>query len=89
MTFWKFVYGVSIYEYLGSLLLGMLLMIVGVQLVAVGLATEVSTRIYHAVHRRRIYVVREVLGSRRRPPGAGPGDAQGGAPARGIAGPPR
>lgn len=65
VTFWKFFHGVSIYEYLGSLLLGMLLMIVGIQLVAVGLATEVSTRIYHAVRRRRIYVVREVRSSRR------------------------
>ncbi len=70
VTFWKFVYGVSIYEYLGSLLLGMLLMIVGIQLVAVGLATEVSTRTYHTVHRRRIYVLREVRSGRRPPEGA-------------------
>jgi glycosyltransferase involved in cell wall biosynthesis len=70
VTFWKFVYGVSIYEYLGSLLLGMLLMIVGIQLVAVGLATEVSTRVYHTVHRRRIYVLREVRSTRRTPEGA-------------------
>ncbi len=65
VTFWKFVQGASIYEYLGSLLLGMLLVIVGIQLVAVGLATEVSTRIYHTVHRRRIYVVREARSTRR------------------------
>ncbi len=67
VTFWKFVYGASIYDYLGSLLLGMLLMIVGIQLVAVGLATEVSTRIYHAVRERRIYVTREIRSARRRP----------------------
>ena len=65
VTFWKFVRGVSIYDYLGSLLLGMLLMIVGIQLVAVGLATEVSTRIYHTVRHRRIYVIREVRTARR------------------------
>jgi glycosyltransferase involved in cell wall biosynthesis len=65
VTFWKVVHGVSIYEYLGSILLGMLLMIVGIQLVAVGLSTEVSSRVYHAVHQRRIYVVREVLSARR------------------------
>ena len=65
VTFWKFVYGASIYEYLGSLLLGMLLMIVGIQLVAVGLATEVSSRIYHVVRRGRIYMVREVRSARR------------------------
>ena len=69
ITLWKFVYGVSIYDYLGSLLLGMLLMIVGIQLVAVGLSTEVSTRIYHTVRRRRIYVVREVRSARRPPEG--------------------
>ncbi|HYB72367.1 MAG TPA: glycosyltransferase family 2 protein [Candidatus Sulfotelmatobacter sp.] len=72
VTFWKVVYGVSIYDYLGSLLLGMLLMIVGIQIVAVGLSTEVSTRIYHTVRHRRIYVIREVRSARRRPePGAG------------------
>ena len=86
VTIWKFAYGVSIYEYLGSLLLGILLMIVGVQLVAVGLATEVSTRIYHTVHHRRIYVVREVLSARPRP-GGSPGDAPGGAAALGRAAP--
>jgi hypothetical protein len=70
VTFWKVVYGVSIYDYLGSLLLGMLLMIVGIQLVAVGLSTEVSTRIYHTVRHRHIYVIREVRSARRRPQGA-------------------
>ncbi len=73
VTFWKFVHGVSIYDYLGSLLLGMLLMIVGIQLVAVGLATEVSTRIYHAVRHRRIYVIREVRSARRWPEAGRPG----------------
>ncbi len=76
VTFWKVVYGVSIYDYLGSLLLGMLLMIVGIQIVAVGLSTEVSTRIYHTVRHRRIYVIREVRSARRRPETAA-GDASG------------
>jgi len=65
ITLLKFLYSISIYQYLGSLLLGILLMIVGIQLVAVGLATEVSARIYHAVKGWKIYTVREIVSARK------------------------
>src|SRR6266481_4773405 len=55
---WLF-YHVSIYQYLGSLLLGMLLLILGIQLVAVGLEAELSARIYHTVN-----AVREICSAR-------------------------
>jgi glycosyltransferase involved in cell wall biosynthesis len=60
----KLVFQISIYEYLGSLLLGMLLVILGVQLLAVGLATEVSARIYYTVKGRKLYTVRDIRSAR-------------------------
>src|SRR5216683_7620852 len=60
----KFFFSVSIYQYLGSLLLGMLLLILGIQLVAVGLLAELSDRIYHTVTGRKIYTVREICSTR-------------------------
>jgi glycosyltransferase involved in cell wall biosynthesis len=64
ITILKIFYGVSIYQYLGSLLLGMLLLILGVQLVAVGLAAELSARIYHTVKGLKIYTIREICSTR-------------------------
>jgi glycosyltransferase involved in cell wall biosynthesis len=66
---WLF-YHVSIYQYLGSLLLGMLLLILGIQLVAVGLEAEVSARIYHAVKGWKIYTIREICSTRQDQTGA-------------------
>jgi glycosyltransferase involved in cell wall biosynthesis len=60
----KLFFHVSIYQYLGSLLLGMLLLILGIQLVAVGLEAELSARIYHAVKGWKIYTVREIRSTR-------------------------
>jgi hypothetical protein len=60
----KLVFQISIYEYLGSLLLGMLLVILGVQFLAVGLATEVSARIYHTVKGWKLYTVRDIRSAR-------------------------
>ncbi len=60
---WLF-YHVSIYQYLGSLLLGMLLLILGIQLVAVGLEAELSARIYHTVKGLKIYTIREICSTR-------------------------
>jgi glycosyltransferase involved in cell wall biosynthesis len=60
----KIFFQVSIYEYLGSLLLGMLLLILGIQLVAVGLEAELSARIYHAVKGWKIYAIREIRSAR-------------------------
>ncbi len=64
ITILKVLYSVSIYEYLGSLLLGMLLLILGIQLVAVGLVAELSARIYHTVNRLKIYTIREIRSTR-------------------------
>jgi glycosyltransferase involved in cell wall biosynthesis len=64
ITILKVFFSVSIYEYLGSLLLGMLLLILGIQLVAVGLEAELSARIYHTVNKLKIYAVREVRSTR-------------------------
>lgn len=47
-------------EHLGNLIFSMLMMVLGVQLIAVGLSLEVSARIYHTTHERRIYAVRGV-----------------------------
>jgi glycosyltransferase involved in cell wall biosynthesis len=60
----KIFFHVSIYQYLGSLLLGMLLLILGIQLVAVGLEAELSARIYHAVKGWKIYAIREIRSGR-------------------------
>jgi glycosyltransferase involved in cell wall biosynthesis len=64
IAFLKLFFHVSIYQYLGSLLLGMLLLILGIQLVAVGLEAELSARIYHAVKGWKIYTIREVCSTR-------------------------
>lgn len=61
----KFFFNVSIYQYLGSLLLGMLLLILGIQLVAVGLEAELSARIYHTVKGWKIYTIREICSTRK------------------------
>ncbi len=76
---------ISVHEYLGTILFGMLLVIVGIQLLAIGLATEVSTRIYHAVGNHPIYVIRE-LRSRRRVRGGMPSLDAHGRLARGVTG---
>lgn len=48
-------------EHLGNLIFSMLMMVLGVQLIAIGLSLEVSSRIYHTTHERRIYAVREIV----------------------------
>lgn len=47
-------------EHLGNLMFSMLMMVLGVQLIAIGLSLEISSRIYHTTHDRRIYAVRSV-----------------------------
>lgn len=47
-------------EHLGNLIFAMLMMVLGVQLAAIGLSLEVSSRIYHTTHDRRIYAVRSI-----------------------------
>jgi glycosyltransferase involved in cell wall biosynthesis len=47
-------------EHLGNLMFSMLSMVLGIQLIALGLSLEVSVRIYHATHERDIYAIREI-----------------------------
>ncbi len=47
-------------EHLGNIMFSMLSMVLGIQLIALGLSLEVSVRIYHATHERDIYAIREV-----------------------------
>lgn len=47
-------------EHLGNLIFAMLMMVLGVQLAAIGLSLEVSSRIYHTTHERTIYAVRSI-----------------------------
>lgn len=51
-------------EHLGNLIFAMLMMVLGVQMVAIGLSLEVSARIYHQTGNRKVYAVREVLSNR-------------------------
>lgn len=52
--------GLVINEHLGNLIFSMLCMVLGIQLIALGLSLEVSVRIYHATHERTIYAIREM-----------------------------
>lgn len=54
-----------IHDNLGNLMFAMLSMVVGLQLIAVGLSLEVSSRIYHHVSGRKTYAIRQVLGHRK------------------------
>lgn len=51
-------------EHLGNLIFAMLMMVLGVQLGAIGLSLEVSSRIYHATHNKKIYSVRSIYNKR-------------------------
>ena len=46
-----------IVEHLGNLIFSMLMMVVGIQLIAIGLSLEVSSRIYHHVANKKIYAI--------------------------------
>ena len=60
------------------LLLAVLLIMLGVQLITMGLLGELVVRTYHEAQNKPIYVVREILGSRSA--GEGPGDSKFAAP---------
>jgi hypothetical protein len=44
------------------LLLGALLVIVGIQLIGMGLIGEMLVRVYHESQRKPIYVIKKILG---------------------------
>jgi len=60
ITLFYYFGGLVIKDNLGNLIFSMLMMVLGVQLIAIGLSLEVSSRIYHTTHDRRIYAIRSV-----------------------------
>ncbi len=63
LTLRKLLFG----EEIGSrplLLLGILLIIVGIQLIGMGLISEMLVRVYHESQRKPIYVIKEILGQK-------------------------
>jgi len=44
------------------LLLGILMILIGVQLITMGLLGEIMVRTYHESQRKPIYVIREIVG---------------------------
>jgi len=61
LTIEKFMYGKELHTR-PLLLLSVLLVVVGVQLLSLGLMSELVTRTYYESQKKRIYAVREVLG---------------------------
>lgn len=62
LTFRKF----FLFEDIGGrplLLLGILLIIVGVQIIGMGLLSEILVRIYHESQRKPIYVIKKIIGT--------------------------
>lgn len=47
-------------EHLGNLIFALLMMVLGLQMIALGLSLEVSVRIYHTTHDQKIYAIRSV-----------------------------
>jgi hypothetical protein len=45
------------------LLLGALLIIVGIQMIGMGLISEILVRVYHESQRKPIYVVKKIIGT--------------------------
>lgn len=61
LTAMYYLAGLNMQDHLGNLMFAMLLMMLGVQLVAIGLTLEVGIRTYHAAAGKRIYAVKEFL----------------------------
>ena len=47
-------------ENLGNLIFSVLMIILGIQLIGIGLSMEISTRIYHETQNKKIYSIREI-----------------------------
>jgi glycosyltransferase involved in cell wall biosynthesis len=62
----RFFFGVGLADR-PIVLLGLLLILVGMQFMAMGLLGEMLARLYHESQRKPIYVIREVLGASRQP----------------------
>ncbi|GBC81103.1 Dodecaprenyl-phosphate galacturonate synthase [bacterium HR10] len=76
LTLKKFLYGISLLQRHGPLLLlSMLLIITGVQLISIGLIGEIIMRTYYESQRKPIYTIREIRS--RREARASPTDSKG------------
>ncbi|MCZ6636132.1 MAG: glycosyltransferase family 2 protein [bacterium] len=64
IAFFYYLGDLVINEHLGNLIFAMLMMVLGVQLGAIGLSLEVGTRTYYRASRQKIYAVREIRSSR-------------------------
>ena len=58
----KLFFKMSLLERMPMLLLGILLILVGVQLISMGLLGEIMVRTYHESQRKPIYVIKEIVG---------------------------
>jgi hypothetical protein len=61
LTFAKFMYQIDLADR-PMLLLAVLLVLVGIQLISMGLISELMVRVYHESQGKKIYTVREELG---------------------------
>ncbi|MFQ6082108.1 MAG: glycosyltransferase family 2 protein [Candidatus Aminicenantia bacterium] len=64
LTVGFYFFDLSIKENLGNLILGIFLMILGVQFIMTGLLAEIISRIYFITHKTQIYSVKEVKSQR-------------------------
>ena len=62
LSIMKLFFKMSLLERMPMLLLGILMILVGVQLVTMGLLGEIMVRTYHESQRKPIYVIKEVIG---------------------------
>lgn len=58
----KLFFHISLTERMPMLLLGILLILVGIQLISMGLLGEIMVRTYHESQRKPIYTIREIIG---------------------------
>ncbi len=61
ITILHFFNNLIVKDHLGNLIFSMLMIVVGIQLIAIGLSLEVSSRIYHNVANRKIYSIRDKI----------------------------
>ena len=57
----KVFFKMSLLERMPMLLLGILLILVGVQLISMGLLGEIMVRTYHESQRKPIYTIKEII----------------------------
>jgi hypothetical protein len=58
----KLFFKMPLLERMPMLLLGILLILVGIQLISMGLLGEIMVRTYHESQRKPIYIIKEIVG---------------------------